>query len=371
MKILHFDFDDLESPIAGGQAVRTYEVNRRLAKMGHEITVVTMDYAGAQNKIKDGVNYRRIGLKKAPWSYVSYFLSIPFQLRKHQFDLVVEDNISPFTFGLSPIYTRKPVISQVQCFFAEESSQKHHLPFWIFQRYGAKAYQNFIVLTQNMAQKIAHLNKNAQVKIIPNGISKTFPVTASPHSNINPADSYFLFLGRITFYHKGLDILLKSMITLQQSAPNLKLIIAGEGEDQDNLLRLIHQYNLKNVIYKGKVHGQAKETLIQNCIALVQPSRFEIFPFTILEAAAHGKPTIAFGIENLKEIVTNIGLLINPFDEFAFAKAMIAIAKDFTTQKALGEKARHWANNHLWDQIVRQQENFYLETLERSKRQKA
>ena len=98
MKILHLDFDDLESPLAGGQAIRNLEINRRLIEKGHEITTITLNYHGAKNKITAGIHYERIGLKKSPWNFVSYFLAVPFLIRKHRFDLLIEDNIPPFTF---------------------------------------------------------------------------------------------------------------------------------------------------------------------------------------------------------------------------------------------------------------------------------
>lgn len=385
MKILHFDFDDLESPSAGGQAVRTFEINRRLAKLGHQITVVTLDYENAQTKTKEGVHYERIGIKKAPWSYISYFLSIRSALKKHDYDLVVEDNISPFTFGFSPLFTRKPVISQTQCFFAEESSKKHHLPFWIFQKYGARFYKNFIVLTKSMAQKIQKLSPQAHIEIIPNGLNEVAQIsphpadssqktthsqqhlTHAPHQSTHPQKPYFLFLGRIAFYHKGLDFLLESMEWLQIKNSDIQVIVAGDGEDKEKFLQIIKDKNLKNVIYKGKVQGQQKEDLLKNCLALVQPSRFEIFPFTILEAAAHGKPTIAFKIENLDEIVKDQGILVPKFNESAFGEAMLALATNENLRNDLGQKAHVWAKNHLWDKIVKQQETFYLDVLARTK----
>lgn len=370
MKILHFDFDDLESPSAGGQAVRTFEINRRLAKLGHQITVITLDYENAQTKTKEGVHYERIGIKKFPWNYISYFLSIRSALKKHDYDLVVEDNIAPLTFGFSPLFTRKPVISQTQCFFAEESSRKHHLPFWIFQKYGARFYKNFIVLTKSMAQKIQKLSPKARIEIIPNGLNEVAQTSQylahSPHHPSHPQKPYFLFLGRIAFYHKGLDFLLKSMKWLQIKNPDIQVIVAGEGEDKEKFLQIIKDENLKNVIYKGKVQGQQKEDLLKNCLALVQPSRFEIFPFTILEAAAHGKPTIAFKIENLDEIVKDRGILVPAFNESAFGEAMLALATNENLRNDLDQKAHAWAKNHLWDKIAKQQETFYLDVLARA-----
>jgi len=353
LRILHFDFDDLESPTAGGQAVRTFEINKRLAKKGHQITVITLTYPGAKNKTKEGIKYERAGLMKGPKSYISYMASIPYMIWKHRFDLVIEDNISPFTFGFSPLYTRKPIISQIQCFFAQYSSIKHKFPLWAFEKYGAKIYKNFIVLTKNMESEIRALNKKARIEIIPNGISKI------PTLNFFE-QNYFLFIGRLDFYQKGLGHLLAAAELLKKSLPDHKIIIAGTGPDEDKLLNVINTKKLNNIECVGQIEGQKKEQLLQNCLALLQPSNFEIFPFTILEAASWGKPTICFKIANLEEIMSQkIGEAVPAFNIQAFAEVAKKIAHNKTLRQTLGQNAHDWAKKHMWDQIVEKQEKFY------------
>jgi len=358
MKILHLDFDDLESPTAGGQAVRTFEINRRLAKKGHDITVVTLNYPNAITKVKEGIRYERAGAKKYPWNYLTYFAAVPSILWNHKYDLVVEDNNSPFTFALSPLYTRKPVISQVQSLYAEESSKKYHLPFWLVEKFGAKLYRNFVVLTKNMADKIQILNKKARIEIIPNGINNVPPFQ---HHNSN----YLLFLGRIDFYYKGLDYLLEAAKILLRKVPGLKIIIAGEGRDKEKLIHNITAENIKNIEYVGKVVGQQKEKLLRECVMLLQPSRHEVFPFTFLEAASYGKPIICFDVGNIHEIMeANIGIMAPAFDVKKYADAIISLLNSPEKQKYLGANAYAWAKKHLWDDIAIKQEHFYLECLQ-------
>jgi len=362
MKILHLDFDDLESPTAGGQAVRTFEINRRLAKKGHEITVVTLNYPNAKTRIKEGIRYERAGAKKYPWNFLTYFASVPAILWSHKYDLVIEDNNSPFTFALSPLYTQKPVISQVQSFYAKESSKKYHLPFWIVEKYGIKLYRNFLVLTKNMADKIHALNKKARIEIIPNGLS-TVPDLSVPQDKHNNGD-YLLFLGRIDFYYKGLDYLLEVAKILLRKAPGLKIKIAGEGRDREKLNHRITAENIKNIDYVGKIAGPQKEKLLRECAMLVLPSRFEIFPFTILEAAAYGKPTICFDIENLREnIACGIGIAVPAFKIEKFAAAIIELNSNSSERARLGQNAHDWAKKHLWEDVAAKQEAFYFSCL--------
>jgi hypothetical protein len=91
LQILHLAFDDHRFPGSGGGAVRTFEVNRRLAQR-HQVTVVTLNYKGARERVEEGIRYVQVGI---PYSYfgriISYLLCLPLALRRYPSDLVVED----------------------------------------------------------------------------------------------------------------------------------------------------------------------------------------------------------------------------------------------------------------------------------------
>ena len=357
MKILHLDFDDLESPLAGGQAVRTFEINRRLVQMGHQVTVITLNYPGAKPQIKSGIRYLRSGTKKSPLNFFSYFLTLPFLLRKNSFDLVVEDNIPPFTFGLSPLYTKKPVIAQIQSFGAKYASQKYKIPFHLAEKNNAKLYKNFIVLTNNMKEKIHALNSVAQIAVIPNGINSI--------QTIHPTEkNYLLFLGRISWFTKGLDYLLQTMAILQKKAPQRKLIIAGKGPDEKKLVHIIKKKHLTNTESIGFVKGKPKDQILSECLMLLQPSRHETFGLSILEAASFGKPSVCFDIENLKEnMAKEIGVATPAFNIEKYAAAILELINDEKKRRHLGINAHEWSKNYLWDNIAKTQENFYRQAI--------
>ncbi len=360
MKILHFDLDDIQNPLGGGQAVRTFEINRRLAKKGHDITVYTSPFKGSKNETKDGVKYRRIGFAHGPLRYISYFLSIPFIILTNKSDIVIEDNIPPFTFGLSGLYTRRPVISITQFMGAKMESKKHHFPFWIIETFGAKIYRRFIVLTENMKTKIRALNKRASIIVIPNGIDSIPPTS-------HTKGDYLLYLGRIDFHEKGLDMMIEIMELLHKKIPSLRLIVAGKGNDEEKLKQVLKEKNPSNIEYIGKIIGTEKEQMIKNCFALTHPSRYDNFPFTFLEAASYGKPILCFSIENLKELMEEkIGLSTKPFDIEKFADNIVTLWNDRNLYGSLSKNAHDWAKRHLWENIVEEQEKYYFDCLKKN-----
>ena len=65
MRILHLIYDDIGNPwLGGGGAVRTLEINRRLAARGHQVIVLCGAYPGAPpSDPRDGVLYLRVGTR--------------------------------------------------------------------------------------------------------------------------------------------------------------------------------------------------------------------------------------------------------------------------------------------------------------------
>jgi len=167
MKILHLDFDDLKNPNGGGQAVRTFEINRRLAKR-HTVTVITGNYEGARDERIENIHYIRVGAKSFPWSFLSFFVWAPELFKKIEFDLLVENFTPPFGPAWTPLYTKKPVIAMVDWAFAWEMSAKYKLPFFIPYELGLKLYRNFIFPTMAIQKKIVKNRQGLNTLILNN-----------------------------------------------------------------------------------------------------------------------------------------------------------------------------------------------------------
>jgi len=97
----------------------------------------------------------------------------------------------------------------------------------------------------------------------------------------------FLCIGRLT-YQKGFDRLIK----LFPEIKNAKLRIIGEGEQYDDLHRLIHDLELNSRVFIEKNLDNPWKEII-NSIAVVVPSRWEGMPNIVLESLACGAEIVA------------------------------------------------------------------------------
>lgn len=360
MRILHIDYDDINNPHAGGgQANATREIYARLASR-HKITVLTGNYPGARNELIDGIEYRRIGLGKfgAKISILSHWLLLPFVVYKLQkgYDLISEFFTAPFSVSLTPLIAKKPIISCPSFLNARELWKKYKIPFHWVEIYGIKKYQHFITLTEHGAKKVRKMNPRAIIQTIPRGVNSSFIKSVSEDGD------YLLFLGRIDFYQKGLDILLECCKALRIKGIEFRLLIAGNGKstEQKKLSKLISESNLsKYVQCVGRVSGDEKLDLIRKSKMVLFPSRFESFGQVILEASSCSKPIICFDIEDLSYLPARASMKIRPFDQIHFNQGVERLDKDKALRLVLGSNAREFARNFSWDTVAKSHERLY------------
>lgn len=363
MKILHLDPDDIDNPLSGGGPVRNYEVYRRLADR-HEITVLTPTFAGSTpEKIRDGVRYLRLGKKirnHGSSHHITYFFCLPKAVRMMDYDLLVEDFMPPMSTTFNPLFAKAPVIALVQWFFAEALSKQYKLPFFLGERYGVKAYSDFIVLTEKMKELIKSRNKKADLRVIPNGVENHL-------FNLEMKfDDYILFLGRVDPLQKGIDLLLQAYEKIPDSK-KIPLVLAGHSFHQKEIMGLIETLKLtKWVTMIGRVNGEEKEKLLSQCRFVCIPSREETFGMVITEACACGKSVILFDKAPMNEVASKSCVLVKPYDVDLYAEAIEGLLE--TTETELIERSvvsRNWARQYDWDIISEQQERYYLEVLGR------
>lgn len=176
---------------------------------------------------------------------------------------------------------------------------------------------DYLLCNSQTVQKRILKNYHRQSQIVYPGIDLSL---FKPTIKTNK-DKYFLIVSRLV-KHKRIDIAIKACHQL-----NLKLIIVGQGRDQQQLFNLVKEIKSKNVTFVGKVKNQQLLSFYQNCQALICP-QLEDFGLTPLEAQACGKPVIAFNRGGITETVINnkTGLFFN----YQNTKSLIKTLKKFS-----------------------------------------
>jgi len=147
------------------------------------------------------------------------------------------------------------------------------------------------------------------------------------------------FIGRMTA-QKGVDVLLRAFVRVQQRHPTAKLILAGDGPNRPALMRLAKSLGLERVMFLGWRTDVAD--ILADVDLLAVPSRWEGFGLVALEAMAMGKPVAASKVSALPEIVipSETGLLLTPGSADEWAEGLASILSDPKRAAAMGRAGR-------------------------------
>ena len=139
MKILHLGFEDPLMPGAGGGSVRTHEINRRIVRRGHQVTVLTTKYPGSAERNQDGVHYVPVGFgtgNNRLSRLLGYVICLPRAVRRRPgAHLLVEDFFAPFSTMAAPLWTKRPTVGMVQWLHAREKAREYKIPFHLLEKF--------------------------------------------------------------------------------------------------------------------------------------------------------------------------------------------------------------------------------------------
>jgi L-malate glycosyltransferase len=137
--------------------------------------------------------------------------------------------------------------------------------------------------------------------------------------------------------HKGHRHLLDAALLVVQKLPDVRFVIAGEGELRASLERQIKDLALeKHVVLAGfrpdvlSVH--------KGFDLFFMSSSTEGLGTSLLDAMACGKPVVATSAGGIPEVVSDgqTGILVPPRDHEAMARALIALLHDEHAQQVMG-----------------------------------
>jgi glycosyltransferase involved in cell wall biosynthesis len=186
-----------------------------------------------------------------------------------------------------------------------------------------------------------------KIKLVPNAVNTSlFKIKDREESarnlGLDPRKTYLLTVGRLFDTQKGHTTLIKAM-SLMEAGPQTELLIIGTGPDRELLQKQIDQLGLgQKVTLVGQVLDRSKMSDYFNlCEMFVLPSRYEGMPLVILEAGACGKPTVAFDVVGVRDLLNNgeNGVKIPVHSAELLAKEISSLLADGLRRKAMGAKA--------------------------------
>jgi glycosyltransferase involved in cell wall biosynthesis len=203
-----------------------------------------------------------------------------------------------------------------------------------------------------------------RIVVIPNGVEvESYATGVDPELRARFSDGerrrVVLALSRLD-PRKGLGVLLRAMAEL----PDMRLVVAGEGFERDQLGLLAHQLDIEDRV---DLLGYREDVprLLACCDVFVQPSLNEAFGLGALEAMCASRPVIASDVGGTPELVTHgvTGTLVPAGDSAALAAAIRHVLADQGPTATMVQAARRLADSYSLQRMTDAVTDLYEELL--------
>lgn len=165
-----------------------------------------------------------------------------------------------------------------------------------------------------------------------------------------------LFLGRLDFQGKGLDLLLPAFADLVRGGTRAHLLLAGPDErgGEQAARQLVQQLQISShVTFLGMISGDMKLAVLRDADCMVLPSRSEGLSITVLEALYLGIPLLVTDQVGLHQRVTDLraGVVtrVSPED---VARGLRELIEPDQLARMRGAASKWIAANFTWDAIA-------------------
>ena len=361
LRLLLVNWQDIENPQGGGAEIHLHEIFGRLARRGHEITLLCGGWPGCVRRVTlDDMDVHRVGTRET-----FGLLALPYyrlHLKTRTWDLVVEDiNKMPL---YTPLWGPVHVMALVPHLFGGTAFLELPAPLaaavWFSERPLGLVYRKtpFEAISESTRDDLVARGIPPQnVEVIYPGIDTA---TYTPDTGHRATGPTFAYLGRLKKY-KGVHHVIRAFALMSNKQARLE--IAGAGDYRPALEALARSLDLgERVRFLGRISEAEKLTLLRRAWGLVFASPKEGWGITNLEAAACATPVVASNSPGIRETVRHgeTGFLVPHGDAAALAAEMDKLAASRVLVEELGQQARRFAEGFTWERAADETERHLI-----------
>lgn len=329
--------------LIGGEERNSWKISNALSKRGHNVFVITSKMDNIpEYELLNGIKVFRpfasggvvtrggisgiIALLKRAFFAVRLYPYLKEFLKQYPIDIIYNHAYVP-TMPTTYLASERgiPVITAIRALAGQNWFQLTNPALALFGYLTEIVTLRFAKHTalycpsREVARKVkAHTS--ARVLVIPNPLDldeisevrENTDCQIRQSLGIKEEEQFLLFVGSLVKV-KNVDGLIKALSNLRT---NFKLVIVGEGSERPKIEKLAKGLGLKDkVILLGQKPHKETLGIMNSCDVFLLPSKSEVFPNTILEALALGKPAIATKIGGIPEIKSENLYLIGNIGE--------------------------------------------------------
>lgn len=347
--VLLVNWRDTRHPEGGGSERYVERMAEGLVRRGYDVTVQCAEHRNAPaDEVVNGVRFRRRGgrLTVYAWALLAVARSRP--------DVVVDvQNGVPF---FSRLVARCPVLVLVHHVHREQwravlGPVLGRFGWFVESRLAPWLYRKcrYVTVSDVTRDELDRLGvAAARTTVVHNGLDPV-PRTRAERD----PDPTLVLVGRLV-PHKQVEHAIDALARLATRWPKLRLEVVGQGWWLSTLRAHAELRDVQDrVTFHGWVDEQDKHEIIARSWLHVCPSVKEGWGVAIMEASAHGVPSIAYqaagGVaESIVDGVT--GLLAQDFDDFV--RKLDRLLRSSALRAEMGATGRARAAEFRWDRSV-------------------
>ncbi|MFX1518991.1 MAG: glycosyltransferase family 4 protein [Promethearchaeota archaeon] len=174
-------------------------------------------------------------------------------------------------------------------------------------------------------------------------------------------DLVVLFFGRL-HSQKGLLYLIKAIPHILKEI-KAKFVFVGKGPQEIIAKQIANKLGISDhLLFEGFIPESLKPYYFSICDVFAFPSIYEGFPIVPMEAAAFGKPIVAFDIPPVVEFIKDgkNGLLTQTGDYKALATNISYLLKNSKQAQRLGKNNKNLVETEFtWEAVARRMDNAF------------
>jgi len=298
-------------PERGGIITHVKQISERLVARGHEVEVLTTDPSGKlkKNDFLNGVVVKRYS-SLAPFHLYHFSLPLIKGVMKSHCDIIHCHGYQDFPLIASILAkgNRKLLVTTHSGWPLTAITRVLNFPYRLLVGRVLQTADMVIFVSQSEYRFLARRWRfpSSKIAILPNGASF---IASEDHnewpSTIPFRTRYILSVSGLRKY-KGHDFLIKAFAKADFDGEEVKLVIAGSGDYESSLVRLVDILKLKDKV--SIVYNPTDEELAllyRNCTLFVLLSQFESQSICLADAIAARVPVITTLVPGCEDSVLN------------------------------------------------------------------
>lgn len=372
-----FVSQDYPPHACGGIGVWTHTLATALARLGHEVSVVSRGLGHPTMDQEDGVWVHRISTEFRPGRDEPPLPDLPQPLKERLYTVHGEvmrirerrgldvvsgpiwdlENLACLTSGTLPTVlslhtTYKLSLPSRPEWLRDPTYLEQHVEKVIDAERFAIEHAPFVLANSHAVVRDVENAYDvtidpARVAVVPHGL-QDLQGAAEPYAKPD-TEVRILFVGRLEL-RKGVDTLLDAVPPLLRDNEAVRVVIVGDDSlmagDVNLKAAFLRTYAGEPLLERVRFEGQvAREPLLRHyatCDIFVAPSRYESLGLVFLEAMMFGKPCIGTRVGGIEEVIAHgeTGLLVRPDDPPALAAAIRRLVEDASLRRRMGAAGR-------------------------------